>query len=463
MPEQFGAKGDGTTDDTAAFQALAAAATGQVIGLKSDKTYRLTSSVACAVAKVRGIVGNNALVAVDGDFTAFAFTGTHTGSANPSESTVAKRSAEFFPVVHNVRVRGVTGGTTGEAFSFTQTMEPRITSCYLFELKTGVRIYGQNRNIVVSGNTIYHCTTGIHFDGGNLHQTILSGNHISYCRKAIYSRNVSQHNTLIVGNDIEAGGGSTPGGVAQNLVHIGRDSATYDQEKWQFVGNQFDDHETLTGLDMATKVGVVTNNCTDYLFSGNTFANALNGCIRADYVMDIAVTGNTFRAWGGWAVDIQKHVIGVLIADNVVDGRRNDSSANGFARVVADDSFSSAAKVTDNVIREMWGQVFVAAGTAAFLNLDYSGNQVQIADIAKTITEPLIDIAAGTVRALNVVGNQFYGRAGTSQAMTASSPVISSGIIRDNVAYDAVAKGTSAFTLPAATATLKVADNIGWN
>ena len=73
-------------------------------------------------------------------------------------------------------------------------------------MKNGIRLYGRNRDIIISENNIFaHIENGILVDeGSNLHQINIVNNMIQYAHDNIHFYHTVQiANIQIVGNDIE--------------------------------------------------------------------------------------------------------------------------------------------------------------------------------------------------------------------------------------------------------------------
>lgn len=75
-PEQYGAVGDGATDDTAALQSMFAAAEGKTIYIASGKTYAHAGLLTIGVDTVR-IMGGGTLLATNEEASAVMVTGDH--------------------------------------------------------------------------------------------------------------------------------------------------------------------------------------------------------------------------------------------------------------------------------------------------------------------------------------------------------------------------------------------------
>lgn len=119
----YGAKGDGTTDDTAAFQAAinAAQTAGGGYVYIPEGNYKITSTITVSSASVwiEGAGGGSNLVP-SGNFDVFSFTGnqTHCGASNFNVSGTNQTGGNIFSVnsSHRITFRDITGDSVFNAF-----------------------------------------------------------------------------------------------------------------------------------------------------------------------------------------------------------------------------------------------------------------------------------------------------------------------------------------------------------
>lgn len=456
-PEQFGAVGDGTTDDTAAFQAACDASAGRALSLTAGANYRITATVNVDPAKIRGVLGNLAWLLVE-DGVAFNVVGNHTGTAGPATSTPELRRSEFQFTVDQTRIQGPGGGALGVGLRATKTMGLTVTNSYFADLSVGIDFQGVNRNVIIADSSVYRCTTGVRFLDGDIHQCIITDSHISYCKKAIYSAGTAQHNTLVTGCDIECSGSTPDNSQPTNLVHIVSAGSAELHEKWTFTGNQFDDHYNLSGAMILVDNTAEDSPDFQYMFTGNTFSNSpsMQGVIRLNHVENASIVGNVFQNFLSYAVMSVGSLEGLVLSDNVFDGT-GDSDYQGVLRVIAEGTRPCDVKVTGNLVRDLGERFVRITGAAPFRTVSITGNSVVMAARA-TVNGALTEISV-VPRILTLTDNDFVTASNVTTVLSVSAAA-TAGSVRGNTAVGPAAG--SAFTLPAATASFRVSDNVGW-
>jgi parallel beta-helix repeat protein len=202
----FGAKGDGQADDTAAIQrAVNGCKDGELAFPAGD--YRVTKTIEIKLAErgrlgLRGL-GGAARVIMAGAGPAFRFTGTHTGSAFPDSFKPVVWQGERMPLVDSLEIVGAHAEADG--LEFFQTMQATLRAVLIRETRHGVRLPVRNRNVLIDSCHIYNLRgVGVLFDKVNLHQAIIHGSHISYCKGGgIKIVGGEIRNFHVTGNDIE--------------------------------------------------------------------------------------------------------------------------------------------------------------------------------------------------------------------------------------------------------------------
>ena len=202
---QFGATGDGKTDDTRALQHAMDAGKGVLSLNKGD--YRITRPLHLDLAKtgygaIRG-AGGTTRILMDGGGPAIRVSGNHGGTATPKTVKPNVWERERFPTITGLEILGKHVDAIG--IQLRKTMQMTVTQVLVRNCKYGIHLVERNRNFVLSSSHIYdNSHYGVYFDQCNLHQTIVEGNHISYNQRGgIRSFNGDVHNLHITGNDIE--------------------------------------------------------------------------------------------------------------------------------------------------------------------------------------------------------------------------------------------------------------------
>ena len=130
---EFGAKGDGTADDTAAIQ-RAVSAGGAVHFSKG--TYRLTKTVLVELDKTGfvSLIGDGtARVLMAGAGPAFKFLGTHGGTADPEQFKPNVWERQRMPVVDSLAIEGAHAEANG--IEAEGTMQITITRSHFRSLR----------------------------------------------------------------------------------------------------------------------------------------------------------------------------------------------------------------------------------------------------------------------------------------------------------------------------------------
>ncbi len=226
----FGATGDGTTDDTESLQHAIDQGVGELLLPRGD--YRITRPLIISLAatgrtSVRGESGT-ARILMDGPGPAIVFRGTHAGTADPKSFQEQTWIRERLPMVCDLEITGLHPEADG--IRLEGTVQPTVTGVLLRKLRHGIHVTGRARNVLISHCHIYHNTgVGIYLDTVNLHQTIISASHISYCRLGGIRIEKSEiRNLQITGNDIEYnnnGGHGIPGADSVPTAEIWLDAS----------------------------------------------------------------------------------------------------------------------------------------------------------------------------------------------------------------------------------------------
>lgn len=202
---QFGAKGDGTTDDTEAIRH--AAEDGDGVLDFSTGNYLISDTIEVSLTK-RGpcaITGDEgtSTVLMRGKGPAFRLVGAHGGTGDPDSVTPRVWKSERMPTVRNIAVDGAHPEADG--FELIETMQAVFEGVMVRRARHGIHLLKRNRNFLMSRCHLYHNTgAGLYLDGVNLHQINVANSHISYNRMGgIRIERSEVRNLQITGNDIE--------------------------------------------------------------------------------------------------------------------------------------------------------------------------------------------------------------------------------------------------------------------
>jgi hypothetical protein len=202
----FGAKGDGVTDDTDAIQQIINAKAGSI--RFPAGSYRISKPLVVELDKVgfASFVGDgSARLIMAGPGAAIRFVGTHlTGSADPKSVKAEVWDRQRMPTVEGVAITGEHAEADGiEAIG---TFQFTARGVHIRKCRHGIHLVNRNRNVLIDGCHIYENSgIGVFYDGANLHQSNISASHISYCGGGgVVVRGGDVRNIHISGCDIEA-------------------------------------------------------------------------------------------------------------------------------------------------------------------------------------------------------------------------------------------------------------------
>ena len=200
---EFGAKGDGVTDDTAAVQR--AVMSGPVFFSKG--TYRITAPVVVDLDKTgfSSLSGDGtARVVMNGAGAAFRFVGTHAGSADPKTVRPEVWERQRSPRFTDLEIVG--DHPEADGIEAKGTMQLTVTDTVIRKTRNAIRLFERNRNVLISNCHLYeNGGCGILLDRVNLHQINIVGSHISYnAGGGVVSRGGEVRNLHIGTCDIES-------------------------------------------------------------------------------------------------------------------------------------------------------------------------------------------------------------------------------------------------------------------
>jgi parallel beta-helix repeat protein len=356
--KDYGAVGDGKTDDTTAIEAAVKADRGVVYFPKGN--YRITHPVV-VVLNARGrtsLVGTGgACIIMTGAGPAFHFIATHNGTAAPESVRDQVWEQERLPIITGLEIRGAHPESVG--LRLEKTMQATLTNLLIRRCKVGVHLVRRNRNLIIDHCHIYHNRQiGIDFDQVNLHQVIISDNHISYNPVAgIRLLGGEMRNFQIVGNDIEYNHDVKNEGSADVLIDMRPKGSTF--REGTIVGNTIQARPSpdganirfLGGKNLSTGgllaitgnlIGSQTHNihlvnCRGVTVSGNSIYSAAEHSLWLENCANVTAGNNTID----WNPDHKgKHLVdgilienckGVILSGMIIENSFQGSSQTGGA------------------------------------------------------------------------------------------------------------------------------------
>jgi hypothetical protein len=200
----FGATGDGKTDDTDAI--LHAVKDGDGLIEFPRGNYLISDTIEISL-KDKGPIGidgfgGTARIVMSGTGPAFRLVGTHGGTGDPA-SIKTEVWPQCLPTIKNIVIEG--DNPEADGIEMIETMQSVFEGVLIRRVRNGIRLHKRNRNVLISHCHIYFNTgVGIFLDEVNLHQINISSNHISYNRLGgIRIAGSEVRNLQITGNDIE--------------------------------------------------------------------------------------------------------------------------------------------------------------------------------------------------------------------------------------------------------------------
>lgn len=199
----FGAKGDGQTDDTAALTHAVQRSDGHLLFPRG--IYRISRPLIVPFDLLGrlAIDGAGATLTMAGPGPALHLVGTHQRSAQPDQFAEGVWQKERMPTVRGLEIRGEHAEADGLLIE--AAMQPTLHGLLIRHCRHGVHLHNRDRNVIISDCHIYNNTgVGVFINHVNLHQINITGCHISYCKQGgIKVVGGEIRNIQIVGNDIE--------------------------------------------------------------------------------------------------------------------------------------------------------------------------------------------------------------------------------------------------------------------
>lgn len=475
----YGAVGDGKTDDTEAFQQ--AAQQKGIIRLEPGKTYLIKSTIKIDLTNIKGIQANNAKILLSGDFAAFHLKGNKTkGGAEPLSNVGLEQ--EFSAVIEQLHV--FSKNHEGTALILDGTFGVNISKSHFYNLKKGIEVINRNRNVIITENHLWDIAEyGIHYNNANLHQSIITNNHISYAKIALFFENGDVHNIQINSNDIEVGYSNNNN--TQSAIQVVCDKPDTQFSQAQIVGNTIEDHflakegivhfyskvfdSSAIHLDQAPYIGMIE-------LVGNEFSGSSKALVL-DNIHDLTVNGNTFKLIKEALISIYTGAEGINISGNTFSGRIGKSYGGkvlkveggkaGIDTVLRFLSFNNntSYNLSDNPIsikkkagvKEDFQVSEMSISNNIFGSASRTGNK-------SNLTGYMIDINVPFISGISINSNIITGASINENGLRLSANKYNNIIVKDNIISGLIARKGSKpiiFSLPKSNGkSIIVKDNV---
>jgi hypothetical protein len=317
----YGAVGDGQTDDTDAIQRAIDA--GGQINFPSG-TYWLTKPIVIELDRV-GFTsisgGGTARVVMAGAGPAFHFIGTHASSADPENFKPNVWERQRAPMLDAIEIVGEHAEACG--VEATGTMQLTITRLIVRRALHAIHLTTRNRNVLISDCHLYdNRGIGVYYDQVDLHQSNIIGCHISYNRQGgIVSRGGNVRNIHVGTCDLESNQGTDTEPTANVLIDctgsaygtgevaitgctIQHNNPSPDSANIRIIGRSNpsrgmdvvrEGHVTITGNVLSdVQVNVHLRECRGVVLEGNTFWQGYKHNLLIEDSSNIVVGPNNF-------------------------------------------------------------------------------------------------------------------------------------------------------------------------
>ena len=201
----FGAKGDGVSDDTSALSHAIQRGDGHLVFPRGDY---LISEPLYLPLQLHGRLsidgsGGTAKILMHGPGPALHLVGSHRRSALPEHFDARVWQKERFPLVRDLEIEG--RHPQADGIRAEGVMQPTFQGLLIRNVRHGIHLANRDRNVLIADCHIYNNSgIGILLDRVNLHQTNIHGSHISYNKGGgIVIVGSEIRNLQICSNDIE--------------------------------------------------------------------------------------------------------------------------------------------------------------------------------------------------------------------------------------------------------------------
>jgi hypothetical protein len=303
---EFGAIGDGSTDDTAAIRS-AVTQIGETVEFPKG-TYRITSTIVIDLEQVQrlSLVGDGtATIVMAGLGPAFRFSGTHAGTADPSTVNPNVWQRQRMPIVRGLEIVGDHEDADGIRIS--GVMQLTISETLIRNCRHAIHLTDRNRNVIISTCHLYHNRgVGVFYDHVNLHQSNVIGTHISYCSGGgIVTKGGEIRNIQIGTCDLE----SNMSPDAEPAANVLLDSTDGSTDEVAITGCTLQHNSKSAGSANIRVIGQGITSAREktvtreghIAITGNVMSDVQVN-VHLQHARGVTITGNTF--WEGFEDDL---------------------------------------------------------------------------------------------------------------------------------------------------------------
>jgi hypothetical protein len=201
----FGARGDGKTDDTEAIHHALQKSPAGLLFPRGDYVISKPLYVSLEANGRLALAGDGgtARLLMRGPGPAIYLAGSHRRTAQPSDFQEKVWQRERMPTVSGLEIVGQHAQADGVRLE--ATMQATLTGLLIRRCRHGIHLTSRDRNVIIADCHVYdNSGVGVLLDRVNLHQINIHGNHISYCKQGgIVVRGSEVRNIQICSNDIE--------------------------------------------------------------------------------------------------------------------------------------------------------------------------------------------------------------------------------------------------------------------
>lgn len=353
--KDYGAKGDGIQDDTEAIKLAVMNAHDGLLVFSKGK-YLISSTIeipldSTGVLGVQGVGGGTTII-MDGVGPALHMMGNHHGTSAPESVTELTMQQGLMPAIRDLEIVGRNSLANGIQLS--NTFMAIINSVCIREVQYGIHLTARNRNVIIEGVHIYHCSKiGIFAHDVNIHQMNIDHCHISYNKESGIKIKASEiRNLQITGNDIEYNYGQDEGQSADIWIDCTKEGSSV--REGSITGNTIQSKASIGGCNLffegnsndPNKIGLWS------IASNHISSQSINIYLKS--TRGISIVGNTFIR------GFDRHLLvenskNIIIGNNVFDKNEDyyDQAAEdkGGIRLVNSEHIAMSDLIMDDAVQ----------------------------------------------------------------------------------------------------------------